>query len=160
MNPDTFTIQVNDQLQFELTESEALSIDATKTGENTYHVIQNHKSYTVSVLAYDAPNCVLMVNGTRYSVRIDDALEQLMQKMGLGVQNSHKINAIKAPMPGLVLQVAVQEGQAVAKGDPLIILEAMKMENILKSPGDGMVKSVWVKAGQAVEKGQLLIDLD
>jgi biotin carboxyl carrier protein len=160
MNPDTFTLRVNDQLQFELTESAALSMDAAKTGDNTYHVIQNHKSYQVSVLSYDAPNCTIMVNGVRYAVRIDDALEQLIQKMGLGIQNSHKINAIKAPMPGLVLQVVAKEGQEVAKGDPLIILEAMKMENILKSPGDGIVKSVHVQAGQAVDKGQFLIDLD
>lgn len=160
MNPAAFSLRVNDHLLFERTESEAQSLDAVKTGENTYHVIQNHKSYQVSVLEFDATNCVLLVNGVRYAVRIDDALERLMQKMGLGAQNSQKINAIKAPMPGLVLQVVVRVGQAVSKGEPLIILEAMKMENILKSPGEGLVKAVQAQPGQAVEKGQLLIELD
>jgi len=61
-------------------------------------------------------------------------------------------------MPGLVLNILVEEGQDIKKGDALIVLEAMKMENILKSPADGKVKKVSVKKGVAVEKGQILIE--
>jgi biotin carboxyl carrier protein len=68
-----------------------------------------------------------------------------------------KINDIKAPMPGMVLSVLVSEGQEVKKGDSLIVLEAMKMENILKSPADGIIKKVVANKGTAVEKNQLLI---
>jgi biotin carboxyl carrier protein len=60
-------------------------------------------------------------------------------------------------MPGMVLSVSVAEGQQVQKGDPLLVLEAMKMENVIKSPGEGTVKSIAVKAGAAVEKNALLI---
>jgi len=68
-----------------------------------------------------------------------------------------KVNDIKAPMPGMVLNILVDEGQEVKKGDALIVLEAMKMENILKSPVDGVIKKIAINKGVAVEKNQLLI---
>jgi biotin carboxyl carrier protein len=71
--------------------------------------------------------------------------------------NASKVNEIKAPMPGLVLDVRVSEGEAVKKGDAIIVLEAMKMENIIKSPTDGIIKKISVKKGVAVEKNQVLI---
>jgi biotin carboxyl carrier protein len=68
-----------------------------------------------------------------------------------------KVNDVKAPMPGMVFNVLVSEGQDIKKGDPLIVLEAMKMENVLKSPTDGTVKKIAVTKGVAVEKNQVLI---
>ena len=60
-------------------------------------------------------------------------------------------------MPGMVLNILVNEGDTIKKGDPLIVLEAMKMENILKSPTDGVIKKIPINKGVAVEKNQLLI---
>ena len=71
--------------------------------------------------------------------------------------NAQKVNDVKAPMPGLILEIKVQPGQEVKKGDPIMILEAMKMENILKSPGDGIVREIKVVEKQNVEKNQILI---
>jgi biotin carboxyl carrier protein len=71
--------------------------------------------------------------------------------------NSQAAKEIKAPMPGLIFDIKVKEGDEVKKGDAVLILEAMKMENILKSPGDGTVKSIKIKKGQSVEKNQVLI---
>jgi biotin carboxyl carrier protein len=70
------------------------------------------------------------------------------------------MNTVKAPMPGLVLNIVVEPGQTVEKGDPMIILEAMKMENVIKAAGEGRVKAIKVQKGMAVDKGQLLIELD
>ena len=67
---------------------------------------------------------------------------------------------VKAPMPGLVVEVPVVVGQTVAKGDKVLILEAMKMENVIKAVGDGVVKAVHASQGQPVEKGQLLIEME
>jgi biotin carboxyl carrier protein len=78
--------------------------------------------------------------------------------MGLDAVSKPKVNDVKAPMPGLVLSIKVQEGMEVKKGDPILILEAMKMENIIKSPVDGIVKSIAVKEKQAVDKNQTLIN--
>jgi biotin carboxyl carrier protein len=82
----------------------------------------------------------------------------LLEKMGISAANAGKVNNIKAPMPGLIITLKVAVGDTVKAGDQLLILEAMKMENILKSPGDGVVKKIKVKKGDSVEKNQVLIE--
>ena len=77
--------------------------------------------------------------------------------MGFEVGATKKVNDIKAPMPGLILDINVKVGQEVKENDALLILEAMKMENVLTSPRDGVIKSISVNKGNAVEKNQLLI---
>jgi biotin carboxyl carrier protein len=78
--------------------------------------------------------------------------------MGMSSATANKVNNIKAPMPGLIINLKVAEGDTVKAGDQLLILEAMKMENILKSPGDGVIKKIKVKKGDSVEKNQVLIE--
>jgi biotin carboxyl carrier protein len=73
---------------------------------------------------------------------------------------STKANVVKAPMPGLVLRVQVKVGDAVKKGDALLVLEAMKMENVIKAEGEGIVKAIKVNEKQAVEKNTLLIEME
>jgi biotin carboxyl carrier protein len=62
-------------------------------------------------------------------------------------------------MPGLVLNVMVEEGQKIKKGDAILVLEAMKMENILKATSEGEVKKILVKKGDKIEKNQVLVSL-
>lgn len=66
---------------------------------------------------------------------------------------------VKAPMPGKILSVAVSEGQAVKKGDTLLVLEAMKMQNEIAAPADGTVKQIRVAANQTVSTGEDMIVL-
>ena len=80
--------------------------------------------------------------------------------MGFEVGKAKQINAIKAPMPGLILEISVTVGQEVKENDQLLILEAMKMENSIASPRDGVIKSISAEKGNAVEKGQLLIEFE
>ena len=84
-------------------------------------------------------------------------MDQLIESLGFEVGTSKKVNEIKAPMPGLILEINVKEGQDVKEGDPLLILEAMKMENVITSPREGVVKSLHVKQGETVDKDSLLI---
>ena len=81
----------------------------------------------------------------------------MLEKLGMNKTSAAAVQDIKAPMPGLVIELKVEEGQEIKAGDPLIILEAMKMENIIKSPREGVIKSILVKKGQSVEKNQILI---
>ena len=73
---------------------------------------------------------------------------------------SNVVKEIKAPMPGSILNILVEAGQEVKAGDQLLILEAMKMENVIKSPGDGVVAKIHVDEKQSVEKNQVLISFE
>jgi len=87
-------------------------------------------------------------------------MDLLLSKMGLADLAAKKVNEVKAPMPGLVLKLIANQGDTVAKGDSLLVLEAMKMENVIKSPGEGIIKSIRVNAGDKVEKNAVLIEFE
>ena len=91
---------------------------------------------------------------------IANALDQLIDKMGFSANDSKQIDAINAPMPGLLLEISVAVGQEVKKDDQLFILEAMKMENSILSPRDGVIKSVNANKGDAIEKNYVLIEFE
>jgi biotin carboxyl carrier protein len=78
--------------------------------------------------------------------------------MGMNKTIANTISDIKAPMPGLILQILVKSGMLIKKGDPVLILEAMKMENIIKSPVSGVIKEIKAKEKESVAKNQILIE--
>ena len=100
----------------------------------------------------------LKINGIKYTIQLRDKFDLLLEKMGINNSAVGKVNVIKAPMPGLIIDLRVKKGDLVKAGDPLLVLEAMKMENIIKAPGEGTVKVVKIKKGDTVEKGQVLIE--
>lgn len=136
--------------------------DIVQIAPNAFHILKEDKSYTAELLEadYAAKKLVLSVNGNRHIIHIKDRLDLLLDKLGLNQANARKVNELRAPMPGLVLGISVQLGQQVKQGDPLLILEAMKMENILKAPGDGVVRAIKVSPRQNVEKNQVLLEFN
>lgn len=124
-----------------------------------YEVIHANKAYTVEVLAadYTTKTFSLKINGQRLDLHAKDQLDKLLDRLGLSNATAAKVNELKAPMPGLIVELRVQPGQAVQKGDPLLVLEAMKMENILKAPADGIVGGIKVSPRDNVTKGQVLV---
>lgn len=133
--------------------------DIVEVKEGSFHVIKNNKSYSVEIIKAEPAekSFLISVNGNKYQLNVRDKFDELLKSLGMDNLNAAKVNEIKAPMPGLVLDIRVSEGDEVKKGDPILVLEAMKMENILKSPTDGTVKKINVKKGLAVEKNQVLI---
>ena len=103
---------------------------------------------------------IVKINGEISTIRLIKQVEKTIENMGIQNGSQKNINILKAPMPGLILDVIVKESDLVKKGDPLIILEAMKMENILLSPLDGIVKGVKVNPQQTVEKNNILIKFE
>ena len=149
----------NDDGSF-IVDGEALKWDVAEIADGYFHIIVNNKGYKAELVKADhaAKTFSFKVNGRIYSVTLKDKFDQLLEKMGMTNTVSSKVNTIKAPMPGLIIDLKVKEGDVVKTGDTLIILEAMKMENSIKSPGDGTVRIVKAKKGESVEKGQVIIE--
>lgn len=151
---------VNEDLVFDIL-AEQIG-QAVPIGERQWQVFRNNRSYTifVSELNKESKTAVLQINGNRYTVVVQDEMSLLLEKMGVASTKRISKNDLKAPMPGLVLEVKVVEGSKVQKGDTLIVLEAMKMENAIKASEAGSVRQVLVRQGNAVEKNQVLIVMD
>jgi biotin carboxyl carrier protein len=103
---------------------------------------------------------VVKINGEISTIRLIKEVKKTIEKLGIQKGSQKNINSLKAPMPGLIVDVLVKESDLVKKGDPVIILEAMKMENILSSPLDGKVKEIKVNPQQTVEKNNILIKFE
>ncbi len=134
--------------------------DKVKIDDGYFHILYNNKSYRAEIVSADkvAKSFTFKINGKKYTVDLKDKFDLLLEKMGMNSVASGKINHVKAPMPGLIIDLKVKAGDTVNPGDPLLVLEAMKMENIIKSTGQGTVKNVKVKKGDSVEKGQVLLE--
>jgi len=135
-------------------------LDVVRIAENRYHILFNGRSHNVQVIGLEGKRVVLDINGKRCEVSVATRLDEVLAKLGMEQKAGHFLDNLRAPMPGLVIDVRVEPGMTVAKGDSLVVLEAMKMENALKSHGDAKVKSVRVKKGDAVEKGQVLVEFE
>lgn len=136
--------------------------DLTPLDAHTFHAIYQGNSFIIELVKADfsEKNFVLKINGQKIEYTAKDATDLLLEKMGLQNKTNHKINHLKAPMPGLIVEVRVEVGQKVNQGDILLILEAMKMENVIKSPAEAVVKAIKVQKGENVEKNKILIEFD
>ncbi|MEO5909481.1 MAG: acetyl-CoA carboxylase biotin carboxyl carrier protein subunit [Pelobium sp.] len=137
-------------------------IDKVDLGNNHFHILHQHKSYNAELIAFDkaAKKIKIKINANIYELDIKDQYDLLLKNLGLENLNASKLKEIKAPMPGLVLKILVKEGDEVKKGDSLLVLEAMKMENMIKAPADIHIKKINIKPGDKVEKNQSLINLN
>ena len=160
MSSDKFNAKVN--REFDFPEIDTSNLDVVKTGPDSFHILHNNIAYQAEVIRQDiqTKEFLIRVNGSKYHVELSGNLDQLVQSLGLYAQSASVEKAVKAPMPGLVLDIKVAEGDTVQKGQPLLILEAMKMENVIKAPADGQVSKIHIKQGQAVEKNQTMIEMD
>jgi len=162
-----YKVKVNDQFLFEvknkessfLVNGEPIQFDLSSIGNNITHVLYQNKSFNTELVELNKADktCKIKINGNIYQISIEDQFDVLLKQLGLDNLTANKVSEIKAPMPGLVLKVLVEENAEVKKGDNLLVLEAMKMENILKSSTDGVIKKVLIKQGDKVEKNQILI---
>ncbi len=139
--------------------SQTFDWDIAALGDGRFHVLHGGHSYSAEVLTadYATKTFALKINGQHIELQAKDRFDQLLDRLGLSTAHIAKVNELKAPMPGLIIDIRVQPGQAVQKGDPLLVLEAMKMENILKAPADGVIGSVKVDLRANVTKGQVLV---
>lgn len=125
----------------------------------SYSLLVDGGSYEVNIYQENGGWEVLL-RGKRYSVRVEDEREQRLKKAGGETIRQHGKVAIQAPMPGLVIDIPVSEGEQVKKGDVLLVLESMKMQNELTSPRDGKVSSIQTTLQENVDRKQILLVLE
>ena len=157
-----FKVKVNDTFEFDFNTENTSKLDAVSVEKNKFHILQNNLPYKAEIIFSDfyQKKYTVKVNNNIYQVAISNPLDILIKELGFGVGVSKVIKLLKAPMPGLILEINVEVGQTVKENDNLLILTAMKMENSLLSPRDGVIKSIAVEKGNAVDKGQLLVEFE
>lgn len=159
---EKYKVKVNGEMEFEFSRTQIEALDLQEISGGSAHVLKDHRSFTSSFQNSDFLNrsYTVKVNSRPYEIKISNELDLLIEDMGLSLAAAQVINDIKAPMPGLILDVQVKEGDEVKAGEYLLVLEAMKMENTLTAPRDGIVKAIKVSKGQTVDKNQLLIEME
>jgi biotin carboxyl carrier protein len=156
-----YKVKVND-LELTFTQEQVDAVDLVAKSLTRFHLLKDHRSIEATLTDADmtGKQQVIEIEGETFNIEIKDELDQMLDKMGFSAAAGKQVKEIKAPMPGLVLEVNVEERQQVTKGDKLLILVAMKMENSIMIQADATIKRIAVKPGQAVEKGQVLVELE
>ena len=158
-----YQIQVEGDLREVILEEDKILINGEKSVyrvelHNGQYLIYGDKTiFEVTVLEKMKDGFRLLVNGKEVITGVRDHISLLLDKLGMAMGKDEVANEVLAPMPGVILNIMVSEGQEVKKGDPLIILEAMKMENLIKCPADVIIGSISVTTGQNVEKNTSMI---
>lgn len=154
------------EFEIEILDDKQVSVDGvvyevnfeSVSGQPVYSLLLNGESHE-ALINRDENQWQVLLQGALFTAEVEDERERrLRAAAGGGVAESGEY-ALKAPMPGLVVKVPVKEGDAVAKGGVLVILESMKMQNELKAPREGTVSRVLVKAGDSVEQKQTMMHL-
>jgi len=157
----TYKVKAND-FMFSFTKMMVDSADIVQLSPTEFNLIKDHRCVNVKLVEVNTARKKLKIEieGEIIEIQIKDELDQVLEKMGFGSAVNKAIKDIKAPMPGLVLEIAVADGQDVKEGDKILILGAMKMENCIMIHTNARIKKVVVAPGQAVEKGQVLVELE
>tara|TARA_B100001115_G_scaffold169536_1_gene150302 strand:- start:209 stop:679 length:471 start_codon:yes stop_codon:yes gene_type:complete len=152
---------VNEQFDFSF-ESNDFDWNCVEVRGGQFHIIFKGQSFVADLVETNTAEkkIVIRINNNNYSVHLKDRYDELLQSLGMDGLNNQKESEIKAPMPGRVLDIMLSAGDTVVKGDGVLVLEAMKMENVIKSPTGGVIKNVAVIKNQAVEKNEVLVEFE
>ncbi len=153
-----FPVEIIDEHHVRFGE-EVLEVDlSTVSGESLYSLMVNNESYEGYVYP-DEERWQVLLRGQFYQVRVEDEREKRLKLAERGFAQPGAEFVLKAPMPGLVAAVPVSEGQQVEKGQTLLVLESMKMQNELRAPHAGTVARLRVKTGESVQQKQILLNV-
>ena len=155
-----YEIEINDENRVTI-DGQPVTLDfkSMSEGQPIYSLILNGKSYE-AMIELTEEGWQVMLRGQLYQIDIEDERQRRLRMASGGTSTQSGELKLKTPMPGLIVDVPVEEGQEVTKGDNLIILESMKMQNEIKSPREGKILRVNVNPGDSVNQNQILLILD
>ncbi len=160
MNSGLFKALIDDHL-YSFEKNMAHELDVIQIDTESYHIIDQKQSYIIKIDAIDLDDhsIKLSINGHPIQINIQDERMELIKALGFDLEAKKKVDEILAPMPGLVVDVLVKVGDQVKEGDPILILEAMKMENIINAPADAEIAEIFISKEDKVEKSEKLVQL-
>ncbi len=165
--PHTYKLQIGEKQISLVIDGDKILSEGSKNpfivdqlSDNTYAIILEGKPYKVFVESVDNNRCTVTINGIQQQVIVKNERDQLLDLYGVSDSRQLMDREVRAPMPGLVLDILVSEQQEISAGSGLLVLEAMKMENEIKASSNGAVARIHVNPGDAVAKGDLLMELD
>ena len=154
-----YTVEIIDERHVSLN-GEVFEIDFQPVHDQpVYSLLMEGKSYE-SYVSLDEDTWEVVLLGNRYTAQVLDEREMRLRAAAGGSVADTGVFNLKSPMPGLIIDVPVEEGQEVAKGDVLVILESMKMQNELRSPKDGVISRIRIAAGDSVEQKAALLSVE
>ncbi len=141
-------------------DGELIEVDLRQSsGAELYSLLYNGRSFELLIEA-ERFNYGVTLRGERFEVQVED---ERTRRLNIGrkmISLPEGELAVTAPIPGLVVRVLVEVGQSVADEEPLVLLEAMKMENEIRAPRSGVVKKIEIVTGQRVEQNSILLVLE
>lgn len=161
-----YSALVNNTFKFSELEPDGFMMNGTATGwdlqkisAGMYSILYKGKVFNAELLSIqkEDESVSIKVNGRTYTVKYQDSYDQLLKNLGMDRSAGRAQSDLKAPMPGMVIKILAATGQEVKKGEPLLILEAMKMENVIKAADDVHIREVLIQAGDKVEKNQVIM---
>lgn len=159
-NETTWPVELDTEGKSADVNGKKLDYEIEPIGTDRWLLRTGTTTYMLSNLSLKGNDLEFTLNGHWITVKVRDEKDLLLDKLGFKVGISGGEGKLNAPMPGKILKVLVNSGDTVSLGDPVVILEAMKMENELKSPVDGTVTGIHVTEGQSVEKNILLLEIE
>jgi biotin carboxyl carrier protein len=163
-----YKVKVNNKESFEINSkldmilNTADNVTLAKNANGTFDVKIENQNLNASIIDWDQETKIakIKINQNLYIVHVQEPADLLLENLGMTIPKAKKANSLKSPMPGLILKIIGKPGQAIKKGESLLILEAMKMENVFKAGADCVIKEIKIEQNQAVEKGQELITFE
>ena len=156
--------RISKDLEFELKEEDLkkIVVEQIEFEKKITSLRINGKKYDCKLIYFDKENnsYTIKVNGQLIVVNTFFPIDNVVSKIGLKNTGSQKVNELRSPMPGLIIEIPVSKGDIIKKDQSLIILEAMKMENVLTSPINGKIADIKVNVQDTVEKNNLLITFE
>ncbi len=157
INDEVITIRLDEERIF--INDRHVSASFANIGPDAYSILLDNQSFDLIVSSRQGKDFVILVDGEEYELTLKDRRDLLFERFGMEGAASNREHEIKAPMPGLVLNVLVTEGEEVQEGAGLVVLEAMKMENEIRASSSGVIARIHVQSGQAIGKDDVLLEL-
>lgn len=132
----------------------------SRVDNKSYLLIVDNKVFEITYNRIEKDKFGLLIGSSYYELYVRTKLEEAASEILKKKSSTHKHDVVKAPMPGLILKINKQKGDSVKIGDPLFLLEAMKMENEIRSPITGTIKELMIKEGTSVEKDEIILTFE